>query len=295
MMPPACNTGVHPLIPLSPVSRFDWYRATVPAHPLAITQACLELAGEGAVVGHGKGRFNYLHSSTVTVGGDRVATVLHGGSNGHPNVEASGERAPALAALLRANGAHRVTRCDVALDVYGDTLYEDLKAVGLDIAKRLGLKDREVSSTNDITAGKTQYIGSRSSAVFLRIYEKGKAESAVYGDIDPTLLQPWVRCELEVKPQKEMKEHAALMLPEAFWGVSEWTAQFAQEALAMSPEPVPFHPRRTSNDDRAFGFMCDQYRNLLRRRCHDRHGGDEMALLQEIRRQIFDEPAQEAA
>jgi hypothetical protein len=104
-----------------------------------------------------------------------------------------------------------------------------------------------------------------------------------------------VRVELEVKPQKEMKGLAALMPPEAFWGVSAWTAQLASEALAMSPNPVPFHPRRTASDDRAFAFMCAQYRNLLRRRCATKYGGDRDALGREIVSAIYDDVGREQA
>jgi hypothetical protein len=231
----------------------------------------------------------------VTSGGDRVATILHGGSNGHPNVEASGERAPHLAKLLRSMGPHRVTRCDVAIDLYGHDAFADTEQLAMVIAKDTGLQVRKVGSPLDRTAGETVYIGSRSSALFVRIYEKGKADRAVYGDVGVDALEPWVRCELEVKPQKDMKALAATMEPEAFWGCSEWTARLAQEAFAMSPDPIPFHPRRTASDDRAFAFMCAQYRNLLRRRVDDRHGGDRMALAREILASVYDDTQEAAA
>lgn len=290
---PPCNTGAHPRTPLCPDSRFDWYRATVPVHPRMLMEACCELAGEGFSLEHGKGRFNYPYGSTVTVGGDRVATILHGGSNGHPNVEASGDRAPALAELLRANGPHRVTRCDVAVDVYGETLFHELEALGLRIAAEHGLSVRKVSSPLDKGAGETVYLGSRSSAVFARIYEKGKADRAVYGDVGDDRLNLWVRCELEVKPQKEMKAQAALMPPASFWGVSAWTAQLAEEAFAMAPNPIPFHPRRTQSDDLAWSWMQIQYRNLARRRCANKFGGDRTAMLAELEHAWFDQVDQE--
>jgi len=257
--------------------------------------AVLESAGEGASVESGRGRFNYVNSTTVSVGGDRVATVLHGGSNGHPNVEASGERAPALAELLRARGPHRVTRCDVAVDLYGEGVFQGVELIAHGIAADHGLKLRKIASPIDRSAGETVYIGSRDSSVFGRIYEKGKADAAAYGGASPATLNLWVRVELEVKPAKEMKALAASMAPEAFWGVSTWTARLAAEALAMAPDPIPFHPRRTATDDRAFAFMCAQYRNLLRRRCDDRHGGDRQALAAEILASIYSDQEAQAA
>jgi hypothetical protein len=248
-----------------------------------------------AVVEASKGRHNYLHRLDVTEGGDRVATILHGGPNGHPNVEASGERAPALAELLRAFGPHRVTRADVAIDFYGDEVFPRMEEIASRIASDLRIKLTKISNPLDRSAGDTIQLGSRTSVLYARIYEKGKADRAVYGDRTQEELQPWVRCELEVKPAKDMKALAATMEPEAFWGCSEWTTRLASEAFAMSPDPVPFHPRRTASDDRAFAFMCAQYRNLLRRRVTDRHGGDRMALAREILESVYSDEESAAA
>lgn len=307
---PLCNTGVHP--PMAGHSSvFDWYRATVPASVELLASACLDLAGPSARVVNGKGRFNYLHSLTVEAHGDRVATILHGGSNGHPNVEASGQNAPALAAMLRAGGEHRVTRCDIAVDLHGDGLFKQLRRRAHRIARDNGIACREVRNPTDASKGETVYLGSRKSAVFARIYEKGKAErtayledgegvygngqASVYGNVPAEVLDSWVRVELEVKPQKEMKAVAARLEPHQFWGISAWTQRLAQEVLDMAADPIPFHPRRTASDERAFRFMCAQYRNLLRRRAADVHGGDRMALAREIVDLVFDDRASDAA
>jgi hypothetical protein len=246
-----------------------------------IVEAVLRLTSDVPTVESGKGRFNYRHSLTVTSGGERVATILHGGPNGHPNVEASGERAPDLADLLRSMGPHRVTRCDVAIDLYGSDAFVKLEQIVHGIAADNRLQLRKIASPLDRDAGDTVYVGSRKSPLFARIYEKGKADRAVYSNVATDVLEPWVRCELEVKPEKDMKAVAATMSPEEFWGCSDWTARLAAEAFAMSPDPIPFHPRRTASDERAWAFMIAQYRNLIQRRCEDRHGGDREALARE--------------
>jgi hypothetical protein len=192
-------------------------------------------------------------------------------------------------------GPHRVTRCDVAIDLYGSDAFSRTEAIAMQVATDNGLTVRRIGSPLDRTAGETLYVGSRSSALFARIYEKGKADKAVYGDLAADALEPWVRCELEVKPQKDMKSLAATMPPEAFWGCSDWTARLASEAFAMSPEPIPFAPRRTASDDRAFAVMCSQYRNLLRRRVDDRHGGDRVALAREILVAVYSDDQSAAA
>lgn len=300
MRPPSCNTGVHPpeeggAQAFAATSRFDWYRATVPVHPALLIDACMAMAGQGCAVDEGRGRYNYTHSTTIERGGDRVATILHGGSNGHPNVEASGIYAPALADLLRSKGPHRVTRADIARDLYGDRAFSDVEAIAMRIASQHRVALRKIANPLDPTAGETIYLGSRQSAVFARIYEKGKADRAHYEESVRADLNPWVRCELEVKPAKEMKAKAATMLPEEFWGISPWTRQLSEEAFNVAASPVDFHPRRIASDDKAFHEMCRQYRGVLRRRCSDRHGGNRMALALEIMATIFDIEEDQAA
>lgn len=268
-------------------SKFDWYRATVPVHPDVLTDACVELAGKYPQIEEGKGRFNYLRSRTILAAGDRVATILYGGDNGHPNVEASGNRAPALAEMLRAGGPHRVTRCDIAIDLHGDALFEQLVGLASSIAAKHRLGLRRISNPLDRTAGDTVYIGSRKSTVFARIYEKGKADRAAFSEDEAEALQGWVRCELEVKPQKDMKDRAATVQPDEFWGISAWTAQLAKEALNMSPDPLPFHPRRLASDERAYRFAVQQYRAVMQRRCADRFNGDRRAFMQQLEADLF--------
>lgn len=288
---PPCNTGVHPPADNGQEtpsrSHFDWYRATVPASVEALTEAVLAEAGPYARIVEGKGRFNYLKSRTIEQGGDRAATILFGGPNGHPNIEASGDRAPRLAKLLRAGGTHRVTRCDVAVDLWGEGLYPRLSALADRIAGDQGIGWREITDRNPMK-GNTTYLGSRKSSVFARIYEKGKADRDRYGSMPAEVLNGWVRVELEVKPEKDMKAVAAGLEPDQFWGVSAWTQQLAQEALQMAPDPIPFHPRRTATDERAFRFMVAQYRNLMHRRCQTVHQGDRQALAQEWLDALFE-------
>ena len=287
---PLCNTGVYPPVPdvRSVVgSHFDWYRATVPVHHDLLTRELVKEAGPYAQVTEGQGRFAYKRSRTIEQGGDRVATVLYGGPNGHPNVEASGgERAPWLAAMLRARGPHRVTRCDVAVDLFGVGLFEGLKELAGAIADRNDLDCRDVTNRN-ADKGDTRYLGSRKSSVFARIYEKGKAGGTTDADVPPDLLRHWVRIELEIKPQKEMKELAATIEPEAFWGVSPWTRELAKGALDMNSEPIPFTPRRISNNERAFRHMVDQYGSVMEQRLLTVHNGDMEALAAELMEGFF--------
>ncbi len=268
-------------------SKFDWYRATVPAHHDLIAEACMSLGGAYVRRENGlRGRFNYDKRIEIRDGNDRVATILHGGSNGHPCVEASSDRAPALAALLKDRGPHNVTRCDVAVDMVGEGLYNRLKGLAERIAVEQGIECREIAHLRSEN-GNTTILGSQKSVVWARIYEKGKHDGEWHEQIDHALLATWVRVEIQVAPQKEMKAHAARFEPDDFWGISGWTRQLAAEALEMSPDPIPFHPRRTATDDKAFSTMLRQYRNLIHRRLEAVHDGDKAALMSEIEGRWF--------
>lgn len=276
-----------------PVSKFDWYRATVPVHHEILAQACMSIGGNYPRREDGlKGRFNYDHRIEIKAGNDRVATILHGGRNGHPNVEASSDRAPALAALLKDMGAHNVTRCDVAVDLVGEGLYGRLKRLAGRISDQQRIACKEIRNRS-AEKGNTTVLGSEKSVVWARIYEKGKHEGVWYGDIDPALLKTWVRVEIQVSPEKEMKAHAARFQPEDFWGISDWTRQLAEEAFAMSPDPIPFHPRRVASDQKAFLTCTSQYHNLMRRRVEAVHSGDKQALWLELDRIWFPEDHQD--
>lgn len=98
--------------------RFDWYQATIPAHPVDLVQSILSTLAPGGDVVEGRGKHNYHQSFTIRdVQGDRVAMVLAGGPNGDPNAVASGASTDAFVPLVRERWPdHRVTRFDAAED-----------------------------------------------------------------------------------------------------------------------------------------------------------------------------------
>lgn len=273
--PPSCNTGVYPPPP-SPhcaalADRFDWYRASVPAHPElvldALTEAVERELGTGWGLVPGNPRWSFLASHSVVDGyGKRIAEVLYGGRNPHPCVEASGEYASLVARALRSRGPHRVSRLDVCADRSGPTLFEDWRALCERLANRYGLKLRVIDAPTDRDAGRTVYLGSRKSEMFLRVYEKGLEVAGKEGLAKPIPdeYRHWVRAELEFKPhQRAAKAAVAGMEPNEFWGVSDWLADFAQEAFAMHCQPVSLRERRESDHDRAMRWMVHQYATHL--------------------------------
>lgn len=263
---------------------FDWYRATVPAHHSLVLQALQAALSDGGVsyeVQPGKGRFNYLESTSLVDAGERLVTVLHGGPNGNPSVESSGDNAPALANFLRSTWIdHKPSRVDVAIDFKGSDLFNTMIALIHRFADTYRLNCTSVIN-RDKSKGDTYYLGSRSSAVFVRCYEKGKQlQSNTCGGVSIGL-DDWVRLELEAKPLKPFRLSAARLEPAEFWGLADWTRKLVKEALSMDVEPIRMRPQRVADHERAMGFLASQYGPTLLRHL-ERMGGDQDRFLSDL-------------
>jgi DNA relaxase NicK len=265
-------------------AHFDWYRATVPAHPALIldrVQEAIEAGGARCTRTTGKGRFNYHELTSVCVEDEAVVKVLHGGPNGHPNVESSGSNAPALAGFLRdVWPEHSLTRGDVALDLQADGLFNSMvRTIGV-YADRYRLKCTSVIN-RDPAKGDTYYLGSRSSAVFVRCYEKGKQLQSVQHDGRSLGLDDWVRLELECKPLKPFRGGAAKLEPAQFWGLSEWTMELAKEVAAMDVKPIKMRPQVVADHERAMRFLASQYGPTILRQL-ERCDGNKQVLVDDL-------------
>lgn len=265
---------------------FDWYQATVPAHPELLVAELLAKAPDGTVRQDGRGALNYLHSAVLISEGDQLARVLHGGPNGHPNVSSTGGDAPVLADVLRAAWPdHRVSRLDVAIDMRGQGLFDEVVRVMGEVGRLYGLKGEKIIP-DDLNDGSTYYLGSRKSPFRVRCYEKGKELRKKTGDDVWRMFFDWTRLELQVRPEKNFKSEAAKLAPDAFWGCTAWTRELAAGALAMNPEPVTVKPTRISDHERAMRALTTQYGETIRRQVRKVGGWD--AFLVDLRSRLGD-------
>lgn len=247
--------------------RFDWYQATIPEDPMVLLGAFRELAGRGGEVEQGAGRHNYKESFTVrNVDGERVAVVLSGGANGNPNATASGAFTDQFVNLVRERWpVHRVTRFDAAEDFCAPGSYNELEGVCRGVAMSLGVKGRAIVP-DDVTEGRTYYMGSVSSDVRVRLYDK-TAESRRFlpAERHAEIPENWSRLEAQVRPRKEWKAYAAQATPEQAWGFSGWTTTLADKAMSLSLERITMQANRESDDQRAYRYLLIQYGPLLQR------------------------------
>lgn len=243
---------------------FDGYCATVHANPETVwgdLKCLLESAGyEVREVDCGKVRFYALARQLVDEKGHQLLLLKSGGSNPHPHLECFGSQAEVVARYLRENYSHQPTRIDHAIDLCGEKIFEHLYGHAVAICKQHGLRGAPAGDWVTPDGGRTFYVGSRSSQVFVRIYEKGIKYARDLGEPLTRELRGWVRCELELKPQTKVAKGLATQIEgPQMWGATGWTDQLAKEALGMQSEPVNIRERRESNTERALRFMGKQY------------------------------------
>lgn len=246
-------------------SRFDWYAATLEISPHQLLDGLR--GGLGAEVREMKrGMHGYRQGFELLRDGCVVARALAGGTNVHPHAFASGEDAVEFARIVRANWPdHRVTRMDTAVDFDGAGDWERVTALALELADELGLKVGHAGDWHRGEDGRTLYIGSRKSAVFLRIYEKGK-------QLPESGRPNWVRCEVVVRPEGDSRLAAAASTATAAWGYAAWTQEFARRLLGVDVERVAISLRRPADDEKAMETVMEQYWRVFERQAGV-HGG----------------------
>jgi DNA relaxase NicK len=245
--------------------RFDWYAATVQDDTTTVLDTlAADLCAE---VVQGRALHGYERGYDLRREGSTVARALTGGRNGYPHVWASGDDTDSLVPVVRGRwpARHRVTRMDAAQDFDEPGAWDRLYAAALAVADERRLKIDQAGDWHRLEEGRTFYVGGRKSAVFARLYEKGKQLrlQALDGgaDISPDL----VRLEVQVRPEGRAREVAAIAAPEDAYGYAEWTRELARRVYGAEVERVHIKERRESDDERALAWLVRQYGEHLGR------------------------------
>lgn len=247
--------------------KFDWYQATVPADAEFLIYS-LRQGLKPAKVTTGKGSFNYHHKTVLLSAADeQLALILHGGQNGDPNVQFSGQTTPESVELFRGYfPSHRVTRFDAAEDFVEEGAFPALYELCRGVADSNRVKGLSFVP-DDPLDGHTYSMGAKSSSVHARLYEKTaeqrkKLPESRWGEVPDN----WTRLECIAKPKdKQVREWCAKMQPEDVWGFSTWTKELASRALAIDVQRIHTRIQRESDDDKAIRVMCQQYGKILMR------------------------------
>lgn len=239
------------------MAKFDWYQATIPEDPEnAIDAICGELEGCRDARITDRGGNGYLNSAIfLDSKGGEIGRMMFGG-NAQPNIRSTSHRAPAAARLIRRLWPeHRVTRLDVAMDYTGEDTFTRLHGIAHDVAMSNHLKTGLMFQPDLLERGRTYRIGSPTSPVMVRLYEKGLQEGQRRRPQDPD----WTRMEIQVRPQKAAKAVFATVKPIEAWGATRWTSQLMKAVDGSDARRIEVDPRHASEWDRTQEALVQQY------------------------------------
>jgi hypothetical protein len=271
--------------------RADWYAATVDREPEEVS-AWMERLEPLAELLPGRGAYGYERGAELRAGDRVLARMWWGGVNGKGvHVVGTGDRAEGvLLGLREAFPGHRVTRLDVCEDWDKEGLFDKLVPILLRIADEYGVQVRHVGDWHRAEKGRTLYLGAGSSAVQVRLYEKGRKEG-------PHAPPGWVRAEIEVKPKGQAQRVAyGRILPANAWGACRWSSAVAAEVLGLADlEAVRVGTAYKPGDrERALYWLGTQYGGLLEELAGEKGGWeavgpflrDVVAAIREEQRQV---------
>jgi DNA relaxase NicK len=238
--------------------KFDWYQASIPEVDPEVVMRTLSASDYYGEWEESRPQKGYDKAAQFVIGSEVKYRISHGGQNSQygAHVIGSGGAANELAGIIREHfPMHRVSRMDSCEDFHHKDMYRHLRKIALLIAKEQKVQVREiVKPLKESDDGRTLYLGSQSSAITMRIYEKGKQLDCG---------TEWVRAELQVRPQKDVKLIAAALSAEQVWGLSKWSHSMAIKLGNTDLQRVDAQVYQQADHDRAYRFMLKQYRRVL--------------------------------
>jgi hypothetical protein len=254
---------------------FDWYQATVRAPTEDVLEALLARSDRHELR-HVRGVQGYATTTKLLSDDVGEVEVWHGGNHAYPHVRFTSEAAPGHAAILRqVFPDHSPTRIDVKEDFEGAGVFDRVLPALIDIAGRHRVKVDAQGDHYLTKIGRTLSLGSRRSAVMLRVYDKAAQMRAKVAR-DPVRLlavpEHLTRLEVEVKPPSDamVRRMMAAAEPAAFMGLSG-VVRDAWEVFGGEPvAPMRVTKAwRVSDDDRSYAYLLAAFGPLLARRADE--------------------------
>ena len=166
---------------------------------------CEFFEGLGFSLERGSAQYGYRYCYKLELSGAQHGIIQYGGDSVGTGVYVSvmGSHAGRVRdAALSAGWAGVLIRADVALDFDGDKYFRLLSADLIELAKTKSLKTSTLGDWIQGVGGRTLYVGSRTSAFMIRLYEKYKQSGVDTGN------EQTIRLELEIKPYKHARMSA---------------------------------------------------------------------------------------
>ena len=217
--------------------RFDAYTATMKGpKPDDLMQILFDQVGTAAGFSKTRGFHTFGERLAIKDGSGHEFGAIQWGGRQEDRLmfEVKGEHSQKAAEALRARFEHRVTRVDACADFDAPGAFEALLAPSIEVKKERRIMGGKAGDWDDFPEkGRTLYLGSQSSPVRMRLYEKGLQPEYAH------LNRPnWARIEVQVRPAKEAKETFS-SLSRWRWGAARWTRDIAAKVLEQHIDPHP--------------------------------------------------------
>lgn len=210
---------------------------------------------------NGRGGNGFSQSRSFMRGDTEICRVLWGGANEDPNIKASGHYSRFIHDLIKSRfKLGKISRVDSAFDsMTGTHEFRRVASWLEERAKDASLKVKWIIN-KDPNDGDTLYIGSKSSRVQIRLYEKGK-EQRLTGEKRDL----WWRAEIQYRPDSSHKEQTYNWSAGMVWSASRVASELwhflGGEKLAAKKEDIP--RKAKTLDDKTVTFL-KQYHNFIR-------------------------------
>lgn len=280
-------------------SRFDYWQATISLegwsnydsstgetiHPVENLIKWLSSEITMVDVVRGSGANSYERKAEFKRGDRKICTVQWGGVNPDPNITASGSDAPFIRGLITAKFPEgRISRVDSAFDsMSGTAEFQRVCAWVEERAKKAGVNCQWIRNSNK-SIGDTLYVGSKSSRVQIRIYEKGKEQKLLGEKRDL-----WWRAEVQLRPDVKAKSASYKYSSGMVWGASGVTRDLWAFLGGEKLSVINFRSDEMKHkdlEDKA-AHLVKQYGNLLKELVQNTGSGVAcMALLDKLSEQM---------
>jgi len=253
--------------------RFDWRDETILGLNHRAISDHLHRFSDVADMVKAKPMHGYEDAAEIRRGDDVLCRIWWGGNKG-THVQSSGSNAPWLVSALDSLAQdepsieRRVTRTDACKDFIDPSIFDRFAGILLRFAESKGIT---IDQQGDWHRGKarTLYLGARSSAGQLVLYEKGYQMNAN---------RDWVRLEARAYPKKEARKRVAYWQPIDVFGATRWMSQAMHEIGYENIEGHSIGTVRVPSDfERAQSVLMRQYRGTLQQWAKKAGGWHQMA------------------
>lgn len=239
----------------------DWLSATTSMEPGLIAGRLRAVGASDVHAATPHTRGYPAACDVINHDGDAICGIEYGASHGRNLVVASGSQPNArIRQVLSAVDDCLATRVDSAIDIEGDWDYYANLAQQAATTARRGCPPIRNIRRFDSPTGRTLYLGSPSSAIMVRVYEKSREQWSKGNSDFPAGI---IRLELQWRPKDSDRRAAMTLRPSQMWGVSPWTTDIAHQILDdvhVIDRPVA----EATTWDRRYSWMTKQAGSIFR-------------------------------